>query len=300
MFWAGEARPKHPTFPFFLRGYVCLTIVYNTGMTDRNMEKAALRGEPSYVWRAGQQRRLEMIIRSAGERIKGNILENGCGLGMYIEHLAPFGGKIFGLEYDFERASEAGKNSARIFNAAGEFLPLPSGTLRLAQGNAFDLILSHEVIEHVQDDRAAICEMVRVLKPGGRMVIFCPNRGYPFETHGIYWKGKYYFGNKPFVNYLPRVWRDKLAPHVRIYSRHDMQKLFDGLPVKFIEQTVIFGAYDNIITSFGAAGKFLRTILQFLERTPLKILGLSHFWVVEKTDTDRTGSLSENPICCHS
>jgi SAM-dependent methyltransferase len=243
-------------------------------MSERNFDKAALRGEPSYVWRAGQQRRLEMIIRTAGERLQGKILENGCGVGMYVEHLAPFGGTIIGLEYDFERAAEARINSPHILNAAGEFLPLPSAT--------FDLILSHEVIEHVQDDRAAIREMIRTLNPGGRVVIFCPNRGYPFETHGIYWKGKYQFGNKLFVNYLPRALRDKLAPHVRVYSGHDLQKLFDGLPVKFIERTIIFGAYDNIIARFGSFGKILRAILQFLERTPLKIFGLSHFWVVEK------------------
>jgi SAM-dependent methyltransferase len=251
-------------------------------MSERNLDKAALRGEPSYVWRAGQQRRLEMIIRAAGERIKGNILENGCGVGMYVEHLAPFGGTIIGLEYDFERAAEAHLNSPHILNAAGEFLPLPSTT--------FDLILSHEVIEHVQSDRSAIQEMVRVLrspdavsgKPGGRAVIFCPNRGYPYETHGIYWQDKYYFGNKLFVNYLPRTLRDKLAPHVRVYSTSDMRKLFEGLPVKLIEQTIVFGAYDNIIARFGSLGKILRGVLQFLEKTPLKIFGLSHFWVVEK------------------
>ncbi|NJC97746.1 MAG: class I SAM-dependent methyltransferase [Anaerolineales bacterium] len=243
-------------------------------MNQRNFDKAALRGEPSYVWRAGQQRRLDMIVKAAGERLKGNILENGCGVGMYVEHLSPFGGTVIGLEYDFERTAEARTNSPHIVNAAGEFLPLPSGT--------FDLILSHEVIEHVQDDRAAIHEMIRVLEPGGRAIIFCPNRGYPFETHGIYWNGNYRFGNKLFVNYLPRVLRDKLAPHVRIYSKRDMQKLFEGLPVKFIERTIIFGAYDNIIARFGAFGEVLRGILQFLEKTPLQIFGLSHFWVVEK------------------
>ena len=243
-------------------------------MSERNLDKAALRGEPSYVWRAGQQRRLEMITHAAGERIRGNILENGCGVGMYVEHLAPFGGTIIGLEYDFERAAEALINSLHILNAAGEFLPLPSAT--------FDLILSHEVIEHVQNDHSAIQEMVRVLKPGGRVVIFCPNRGYPFETHGLYWQGKYYFGNKLFINYLPRALRDKLAPHVRVYSTSDMRKLFEDLPVKLIERTIIFGAYDNIIARFGSLGKILRGVLQFLEKTPLKIFGLSHFWVMEK------------------
>jgi SAM-dependent methyltransferase len=243
-------------------------------MHQRNLDKAALRGEPSYVWRAGQQRRLDMIVQAVGERIHGKILENGCGVGMYVEHLSPFGGEVTGLEYDFERAAEARENSPQIINAAGEFIPLSS--------SAFDLILSHEVIEHVQDDQAAIREMIRVLKPGGRIALFCPNRGYPYETHGIYWKGQYHFGNKLFVNYLPRSLRNKLAPHVRVYSKKDLQKLFVGLPVKFIERTIIFGAYDNIIARFGALGKTLRSLLQFLEKTPLKFFGLSHFWVVER------------------
>lgn len=262
-------------------------------MNEKDMNKAALRGEPSYVWRAGQQRRLDMIVRFAEERIKGLVLENGCGVGMYVQKLTEFAlpknhrddvsgalnaqskGCVIGLEYDFERAVEAKANSDEIINAAGEFIPLPSLT--------FDLILSHEVIEHVQDDRSAIREMIRLLRVGGRVVIFCPNRGYPFETHGIFWKGKYYFGNKLFVNYLPRPLRNKLAPHVRVYSKRDIQELFVGLNVKFIERTIIFGAYDNIIARFGVFGKFLRAILQFLESTPLKIFGLSHFWVVEKS-----------------
>ena len=243
-------------------------------MNERDMQKAALRGEPSYVWRAGQQRRLDMIVRAAGSRLGGLVLENGCGVGMYVEKLAALGAQVTGLEYDFERTRDARVRSDRIINAAGEYLPYPA--------NMFDLILSHEVLEHVQDDQRAVREMLRVLKPGGRVVIFVPNRGYPFETHGIYWRGRYYFGNKPFVNYLPKAWRDRLAPHVRVYSDHDLKTLFAGLPVKYIEHTVIFGAYDNIIARFGAAGKILRSLLQALEHTPLRGLGLSHFWVVEK------------------
>ena len=215
-----------------------------------------------------------MILRAAGDRIKGEVLENGCGVGMYVQHLSGHGGHVVGLEYDFERAAEAGQRSPEIINAAGEHLPFPD--------QSFGFILSHEVIEHVQDDRAAVCEMVRVLKLHGRLALFCPNRGYPFETHGIYWKGKYSFGNKLFVNYLPRGWRDKLAPHVRVYSRQDLEQLFEGLPVQLVERTIIFGAYDNIIARVGAAGRALRGSLQFLERTPLRLLGLSHYWVVER------------------
>ena len=243
-------------------------------MTGRDLEKAALRGEPSYTWRAGQQRRLEMILRAAAGRENRRVLENGCGVGMYVEKLAAAGGEVTGLEYDFERAAEAKGRGGAIVNAAGESLPFPNAR--------FDLILSHEVLEHVRDDRAAVQEMVRALKPGGRIVIFCPNRGYPFETHGIYWRGKYYFGNKLFVNYLPRPWRDKLAPHVRVYSAGDLQRLFTDLPVRIVERSIIFGAYDNLIGRFGPAARLLRAVLQFLERTPVRRLGLSHFWVVER------------------
>ena len=247
---------------------------------ERDLEKAALRGEPSYVWRAGQERRLQMILDAAGEQLKGCVLENGCGVGMYVEHLAPFSGTVVGMEYDFERAQEAFNKlaflpSAYVLSAASEGLPFPDRT--------FDLILSHEVLEHVQDDRKAVSEIVRALRPGGRAVIFVPNRGYPFETHGIFWRGRYRFGNIPLVNYLPRGLRDRLAPHVRVYTQRELKKLFTGLPVRFIECTVIFGAYDNIIARWPAVGKMLRALLLWLERTPLRIFGLSHFCVVEKS-----------------
>ncbi len=244
-------------------------------MTRRDLEKAALRGEPSYVWRAGQERRLQMIVAAAAGRLAGRVLENGCGVGQYVQRLAAYGGQVIGLEYDQPRAHEAATHSqAPIVNAAGEALPFPAAS--------FDFILSHEVIEHVQDDRQAVAEMVRVLKPGGRLALFCPNRGYPFETHGVYWRGHYRFGNIPLVNYLPRRWRDQLAPHVRVYTRHDLEALFTDLPVRFVQRTIIFGAYDNLIARFGPPGRGLRWLLHHLENTPLRIFGLSHFWVVEK------------------
>jgi len=240
----------------------------------RDLEKAALRGEPSYVWRAGQERRLEMLLRAAGERLRGRVLENGCGVGMYVQHLEPHAGVVVGLEYDYERAVQARGSSAHIVSAAGERLPFPD--------QAFDVILSHEVLEHVQDDQAALAEMARVLRPAGRAVIFVPNRGYPFETHGIYWRGRYHFGNIPLVNYLPRRLRDRLAPHVRVYGAADYRRLLAGLPLRIVERTVIFGAYDNIIARRPRLGKALRALLHWAENTPLRIFGLSHFWVLEK------------------
>jgi len=243
-------------------------------MAQNPSAQAALRGEPSYVWRAGQERRLGMIQNAAGDRVRGCILEDGCGLGAYLEHLAHASRQSVGLEIEFGRAAEAHTKIPQIVNGAGEQLPFSNG--------CFDLVLSHEVLEHVQDDRKSIQEIIRTLKPGGRLVLFVPNRGYPFETHGIYVQGEYRFGNKLLVNWLPHRWRDRLAPHVRVYSKRDIQKIFKELPVKVVEKRIIFGAYDNIIASSPTLGKMIRGFLQILEKTPLKIFGLSHFWVIEK------------------
>jgi SAM-dependent methyltransferase len=249
----------------------------------RDLQKAALRGEPSYIWRAGQQRRLRMILEAAGDRARGVVLDNGCGVGAYIQRLAEHAEIAFGIEYDLPRAQQAGRRGLHVVCAAGESLPYPSGSI--------DLVLSHEVLEHVDDDRVALGEILRVLRSpqpgesnGGRLVLFVPNRGYPFETHGVYWRGHYRFGNIPLVNYLPRGLRDRLAPHVRVYTRKDLENLFDGLPAEILKRSVIFGAYDNIIARWPRVGRILRRILQSLERTPLRNLGLSHFWVVEKIE----------------
>lgn len=243
-------------------------------MADRDMEKAALRGEPSYVWRSGQERRLQMIATAAGKRLTGCILENGCGVGLYLDRLSEQSQFAVGLEFDLPRAQEAHVNAPHIVNAAGENLPLPAAS--------FDFILNHEVLEHVLNDRKCVEEMVRVLAPGGRMAIFVPNRGYPFETHGIYWGGSYHFGNIPLVNYLPRKYRDRLAPHVRIYSSKDLKALFSDLPVRIVQRQIIFGAYDNIIARTPTFGRLIRGILQDLENSPARLFGLSHFWVLEK------------------
>ncbi len=238
--------------------------------------KADERGVPSLVWRAGQNRRLAMIQQAAGERLSpgSRVLVDGCGVGLYVRALRHFTPYVVGLDIEPERAAESFAHSPLVNLAAGEHLPYPA--------NHFDLLLSHEVIEHVQDDVRTLAEMVRVLKPGGRAVIFCPNRFYPFETHGHYWRGRYHFGNTPLINYLPNPLRNKLAPHVRAYTAGNLKHLLTGLPVTVITHTQIYPGYDNIVARRPALGNVLRQITYTLEHTPLRRLGLSHLLVIEK------------------
>ena len=237
-------------------------------------ERAITLGHPSYVWRFGQERRLAMIAQYAplaGRRI----LDTGCGLGMYVRAFRQFSDKVYGIDVDPDKIAKASCELPNLQVAPAEQLPFEDGF--------FDVVLSHEVWEHVSDDRAAACEAVRVLKPGGRLVVFVPNRLWLFETHGVYWRGVYHFGNIPLVNWLPDALRNHLAPHVRAYTGKQLRALLEGLPVRVVVHTQIFPGYDNIVKRRPAVGRILRALTYTAERTPLRMFGLSQLLVVEKT-----------------
>jgi ubiquinone/menaquinone biosynthesis C-methylase UbiE len=226
------------------------------------------------VWRAGQERRLQMIARWA-KLENAQVLIDGTGVGMYARAIRErYTPHVEAIDIEFERVVEAVAHTPHTVVAAAEALPYPA--------NTFDTLLSHEVIEHVSDDRVAAREMVRVLKPGGRAVIFAPNRWYPFETHGHYWRGEYHFGNTPLINYLPDALRNRLAPHVRAYTARGIRRLFAGTTARVITHQRIYGGYDNIIARLGSAGRVLRDTLYRIEGTPLDTFGLSHLLVIEK------------------
>jgi SAM-dependent methyltransferase len=241
-------------------------------MSARHSDKAAQRGEPGYVWRSGQERRMAMIHRWV--RLDGRILDDGCGLGTYLRAFGPYSRHRFGLEVELDRAVVARAHSEGVALGVGERLPFPTAS--------FDFVFSNEVVEHVADDRQYVAEMARVARPGGRIVIFCPNRWYPVEQHGVYWRGRYYFGNIPLVNYLPNFWRNRLAPHVRTYTKRALFALLAGLPVTVVHHSRIFGGYDNVERRFPRLGRSLKQTLYTLEKTPFSLLGISHLLVLEK------------------
>ena len=237
-------------------------------------DKAITLGHPSYIWRFGQDRRLGLIRQFALLRDQ-RVLDIGCGIGAYVRKLEQNGAQAFGVDVEFERLREGAKQSPlQLAQAVSEQLPFHTGT--------FDMALLHEVIEHVQDDRTTVSEALRVVRPGGRVIIFAPNRGWPFETHGFFWRSQYHFGNIPLIPYLPDPLRNRLAPHVRTYTVGSIRKLVEGLPARIIAHTQIYPGYDKIVARRPALGKLLRTITYALEATPLRVLGLSHLLILEK------------------
>ena len=74
-----------------------------TVATAQHGEQAALRGVPSLVWRAGQDRRLS-LIRQWSPLDGAKALVDGCGIGMYVRALQQAGAEVWGLDIEHEHA----------------------------------------------------------------------------------------------------------------------------------------------------------------------------------------------------
>ena len=109
------------------------------------------------------------FLERAGVRVDGRVLDAGCGGGGMPLSLAEEAQLVVGID-PAERFQDAGVRLGRerglrnlhFALADGMALPFPDG--------AFDLVLSHAVIEHVADAPLYLRECARVLAPGGRAV----------------------------------------------------------------------------------------------------------------------------------
>src|SRR5690606_30538887 len=92
-------------------------------------ELAAQRGEPSYVWRAGQERRLQMTAKWA-RLDNARVLVDGCGVGMYsTAFIQRYGAQVEAIDIELPRVEDARNNgTASAVVAAAEGLPYPSNT----------------------------------------------------------------------------------------------------------------------------------------------------------------------------
>ena len=77
---------------------------------DTQHDRAALRGNPSFVWRAGQERRLGMILAYAPARLE-RVLVDGCGVGMYVRALQEHAAEVHGLDIEGEHLLGAVDNA---------------------------------------------------------------------------------------------------------------------------------------------------------------------------------------------
>lgn len=108
---------------------------------------------------------LAEVTRAGPPRI---VLNAGCGEGLFAPLLLSICAPQLQIEMDLSRAGARHLRSPRQRYVAGSLTHLP--LLRAS----VDLVLCSEVLEHIPDDRAAVAEMARVLRPGGWLLISVP------------------------------------------------------------------------------------------------------------------------------
>lgn len=152
-------------------------------------------------YRARRRVLAELILREAMPPPDARVLEIGCGTGHNLAMLGGFG-TVDAIELDDEARAIAERRLGR------EVLSAPLPELAGVPDRAYDLIATLDVIEHIDDDRAALGAIASKLKPGGKLVMTVPAHRWMWSAHDV-------------VNH-----------HKRRYSKAGLRRLIDGSPLK--------------------------------------------------------------------
>ena len=152
--------------------------------------------ERHWWWRSREAYVLSWIRRlKRKEPAHWRILDVGCGDGLFFESLSRFG-EVEGIEPDATLVNDPRWRDriqvSRIDQA--------SATLRAGE---YDLALMLDVLEHIDDDRAALRALYRSLRPGGRLLLTVPALNFLWSRHDEV--------NSHFRRYDPRALRSLLV-----------------------------------------------------------------------------------------
>jgi SAM-dependent methyltransferase len=128
-------------------------------------------------WFVARRQILEQVIRRVVRPpSNAEILEVGCGTGHNLEMLASFG-RVSATELDMHARALASRRLGRPVQAAA----LPD--LSIFAERRFDLVALLDVLEHVEDDRAAVAAIFSRLKPGGKLLVTVPGNPWMWSAH---------------------------------------------------------------------------------------------------------------------
>jgi SAM-dependent methyltransferase len=146
-----------------------------TGVLPREMQQHTYsimyQVEGKHWWFIGRRRIIASFVEQICRELRNEgcsrprILDIGCGTGGNLEMLAEFG-EAEGVDVSVDALEFCRARGLKIKQGAAESLPYEDGS--------FDLVTGLDVVEHLDDDVAGLREMRRVLRPGGRALIFVP------------------------------------------------------------------------------------------------------------------------------
>jgi len=159
---------------------------------DRDYELQTHQAEDRHWWYRGRRKVLERVVEDLRLPARARILDAGCGSGRNMVELARHG-TVTGVELADASVSLARERGAGEV-IAGSVLEMPF------EADSFDLAASLDVIEHLEDDLAALRELRRVVAPNGSLLVTVP-------AYQWLWSG-----------------HDEINHHFRRYTRRSLQR----------------------------------------------------------------------------
>jgi SAM-dependent methyltransferase len=179
---------------------------------ERTTYEAEAEVERTHWWFEGRRAILTRFLAALKPPLPPGawVLDVGCGTGANGPALAEGGRFAVGLDFSLVPLGlqgATGRGHAARLRGDATRLPFRDG--------AFDMVVALDVLEHIDDDRAAAAELVRVLRPGGVLLVFVPA--------------------------LRLLWglQDEVSHHRRRYGRAELQRLIAGTGVR-IERLTFF------------------------------------------------------------
>ena len=186
------------------------------------------------------------------------VLEAGCGLGAWAFLFEQMGFESYGVDFSEVAIKEAAQY-AREHDLCSQFC---LGDVRALpfQSNYFDVIVSYGVIEHFNDSKSAVKEILRVLRPGGACLVTTPN---PFNFHRLIGRHILNITKSTRLGYVGK--EDDYTP--KALARMLKELGFQEVTCGILDEGLLFGMFWQFIP---LVGRPLYPLLQkaslFMER----------------------------------
>lgn len=154
--------------------------------------------EETHWWYVARRKIIfDCVLRTLADYEAPRILDVGCGTGFNLAYLYSQGYEnVFGLDFSNVALKFCqARTLTSLICGDGAYPPLCK--------ESFDVIMTLDLIEHLEDDTHALLELTRILKPGGSLIIFTP-------AFNFLWSLQDEVGHH-FRRYTARELRQKLA-----------------------------------------------------------------------------------------
>jgi len=142
---------------------------------DRDYEIKHHALEETTLWFRARRDMIARLIHDLPKNVR--ILDVGCAGGSLLKSLGELGfANSYGIDLS-ENAVKAchARGLGNVFRRPGALTGFPD--------SHFDLVIASDVLEHITDERAALQEWNRILRPGGCIIVFVPAFGFLWSGH---------------------------------------------------------------------------------------------------------------------